>query len=228
MLRFTLTEASRADVLLKQRGMDRRWKQQDKLHFSHNPGACECRFSSGFALHWWQYIANEVESFQSVALAAGKVFTVKWWLLYYTQYKSVNQTITLHYHHPESSFSFIHKETLRYSDMSWRVSVDHSTRATIASDRAWQALVKKKRDKDFILQAALNPSGWYFMIWIAEKDERSHFVFSFTGIPFPIIVAWAIGKLYYDNEKWESFVVLRYSKDTGKVKLYRIKEMDVY
>lgn len=22
-----------------------------------------------------------------------------------------------------------------------------------------------------------------------------------TGIPFPIIVAWAIGKLYYDNEK---------------------------
>lgn len=24
---------------------------------------------------------------------------------------------------------------------------------------------------------------------------------SLTGIPFPIIVAWAIGKLYYDNEK---------------------------
>lgn len=23
----------------------------------------------------------------------------------------------------------------------------------------------------------------------------------FTGIPFPIIVAWAMGKLYYDNEK---------------------------
>lgn len=22
-----------------------------------------------------------------------------------------------------------------------------------------------------------------------------------AGIPFPIIVAWAIGKLYYDNEK---------------------------
>lgn len=24
---------------------------------------------------------------------------------------------------------------------------------------------------------------------------------SSAGIPFPIIVAWAIGKLYYDNEK---------------------------
>ena len=23
-----------------------------------------------------------------------------------------------------------------------------------------------------------------------------------TGIPFPIIMAWAFGKLYYDNEKW--------------------------
>lgn len=22
-----------------------------------------------------------------------------------------------------------------------------------------------------------------------------------SGVPFPIIVAWAIGKLYYDNEK---------------------------
>ena len=24
----------------------------------------------------------------------------------------------------------------------------------------------------------------------------------FTGIPFPIIVAWAIGKLYYENEQY--------------------------
>uniref|UniRef100_A0A9J8BA23 Corticotropin-releasing factor receptor 1 n=1 Tax=Cyprinus carpio carpio TaxID=630221 RepID=A0A9J8BA23_CYPCA len=34
-----------------------------------------------------------------------------------------------------------------------------------------------------------NQSGWKFAL-----------LFS-TGIPFPIIVAWAIGKLYYDNEK---------------------------
>lgn len=27
-------------------------------------------------------------------------------------------------------------------------------------------------------------------------------VFLLPGIPFPIIVAWAFGKLYYDNEKW--------------------------
>lgn len=30
--------------------------------------------------------------------------------------------------------------------------------------------------------------GWLFSVFL-------------TGIPFPIIVAWAIGKLYYDNEK---------------------------
>lgn len=27
------------------------------------------------------------------------------------------------------------------------------------------------------------------------------FQMSFAGIPFPIIVAWAIGKLYYENEQ---------------------------
>lgn len=37
--------------------------------------------------------------------------------------------------------------------MSWLASVDHSTQATIASDRAWQALVLgKKKNKDFIFQ----------------------------------------------------------------------------
>lgn len=37
-----------------------------------------------------------------------------------------------------------------------------------------------------------NQSGWKFALLCS------------TGIPFPIIVAWAIGKLYYDNEKWVS------------------------
>lgn len=40
----------------------------------------------------------------------------------------------------------------------------------------------------------------------------SVFVFHclFAGIPFPIIVAWAIGKLYYENEQWvpSSFALL--------------------
>lgn len=28
--------------------------------------------------------------------------------------------------------------------------------------------------------------------------------FFIPGIPCPIIVAWAIGKLYYENEQWVS------------------------
>lgn len=34
-----------------------------------------------------------------------------------------------------------------------------------------------------------------------EYPEGDFPLFSRSGIPFPIIVAWAIGKLYYDNEK---------------------------
>lgn len=52
--------------------------------------------------------------------------------------------------------------------------------------------------------------------WLGSAKSaclQTHLSFSFTGlpvlpkclfvgIPFPIIVAWTLGKLYYDNEKW--------------------------
>lgn len=71
-----------------------------------------------------------------------------------------------------------------------------------------------------------NQSGWKFAM-----------LFS-AGIPFPIIVAWAIGKLYYDNEKWVSpmlrlssifflfylcIIPVCYSKHTNRLTSFTIK-----
>lgn len=40
-----------------------------------------------------------------------------------------------------------------------------------------------------------------FRVCIPDSTDRSCDAGLSPGVPFPIIVAWAIGKLYYDNEK---------------------------
>lgn len=40
-----------------------------------------------------------------------------------------------------------------------------------------------------------------FWVCIPDSTDRSCDAGLSPGVPFPIIVAWAIGKLYYDNEK---------------------------
>ncbi|PKU29431.1 hypothetical protein llap_20265 [Limosa lapponica baueri] len=41
-----------------------------------------------------------------------------------------------------------------------------------------------------------------------STDKLRKWVFLFIGwcIPCPIIIAWAIGKLYYENEHWKQLV----------------------
>lgn len=69
--------------------------------------------------------------------------------------------------------------------------------------------------------------------WLGSAKSaclQTHLSFSFTGlpvlpkclfvgIPFPIIVAWTLGKLYYDNEKWvcRSLVEIKKKKDCVEV-----------
>lgn len=136
---------------------------------------------------------------------------MSWWsnngclsaLLY--SYKSVNQTITLHYHLPESSFSFIHKEAF----WRWHVLACICGSRHTSNNRFWQSLAgagEKEKDWDFILQREI-PGVIFCNLNNRERWKKNlSFIFFFlffplSGIPFPIIVAWAIGKLYYDNEK---------------------------
>lgn len=102
--------------------------------------------------------------------------------------------------------------TESHSDKSWPACVDQGPAATIASDRAWQApgaALEKKEEKieEDSIFAAWNPRrGISWSEWRRRMKELKGISPphppTLTGIPFPIIVAWAIGKLYYDNEKW--------------------------
>lgn len=73
-------------------------------------------------------------------------------LRYYTPSKSVNhRSLCIIINRSPAFHSFTKKNS--DGDKSWLASVDHSTRATIACDRAWQALLLLlKKYKVFIFQ----------------------------------------------------------------------------
>ncbi|KAJ8793138.1 hypothetical protein J1605_003815 [Eschrichtius robustus] len=44
------------------------------------------------------------------------------------------------------------------------------------------------------------------LTYSTDRLRKWMFICIGWGVPFPIIVAWAIGKLYYDNEKWKAIL----------------------
>lgn len=89
----------------------------------------------------------------------------------------------------------------------WSGSLLNHGRVIMQINKPWIFLIKNALQmshcRGFITQSLNSINYTVCTMSLIFKVSEWKFALLFSeGIPFPIIVAWAIGKLYYDNEKW--------------------------
>lgn len=100
----------------------------------------------------------------------------------------------------------------------WSGSLLNHGRIIMRINKPWIFLIKNALQMShcwgFITQSlnSINYTVCTMSLIVKVMRVNGNLLCSFSkGIPFPIIVAWAIGKLYYDNEKWVCWGFLSFS-----------------